>query len=471
MANTKISNLPAATTPLAGTEVVPIVQGGVTKQVSVDVIGDTALDEVSAQYAASNGSSLVGFLQAGTGAVARTAQAKMRDVVSVKDFGAVGDGVADDTAAIQAAVNAGGEVFFPTGRYLISSTITVAKTVSLLGSSSSFGDTTATAELLYTGTGVALQIGDGSTKIYNVRIDTLGIRASGAAVSSATAIGLKLLNSNYAVITNLVVQRFQAGKGIQCTASGINIGASNNFIGCFLWYNKTGYEITGAGVGVGDYATTLFGGAVIGDGSANSYGLVVGQYAAETIVYGTDFESFDICIDLYGNGTTSGGGVKLIGSRTEFQVTYAVRINATTDKTTLIGHRFAGGSASTWLSDSGVRTFRTDTDSNVRINAASLEMLNNIPVNIQDTGGVARQVLKIATNDTVQFGTSVYGNYGLGSWYFTSPTFDGASGPTGYQNTVRFGTHHLWVDSAGKLRIKSTAPTSDTDGTVVGTQT
>jgi len=35
MADTKISALPASTTPLAGTEVLPIVQGGVTKQVSV----------------------------------------------------------------------------------------------------------------------------------------------------------------------------------------------------------------------------------------------------------------------------------------------------------------------------------------------------------------------------------------------------------------------------------------------------
>jgi hypothetical protein len=29
----------------------------------------------------------------------------------------------------------------------------------------------------------------------------------------------------------------------------------------------------------------------------------------------------------------------------------------------------------------------------------------------------------------------------------------------------------LWVDSTGRLRIKTSAPTSDTDGTVVGTQT
>jgi hypothetical protein len=36
MADVKISGLPASTVPLAGTEVLPIVQGGVTKQVSVD---------------------------------------------------------------------------------------------------------------------------------------------------------------------------------------------------------------------------------------------------------------------------------------------------------------------------------------------------------------------------------------------------------------------------------------------------
>ena len=95
--------------------------------------------------AAPTGSSLIGFIQAGTGAVARTAQSKMRDIISVKDFGAVGDGVNDDTAEIQAAINAaatfgvspnqGATLFFPSGKYIISSTINLpgAQFVSLLG--------------------------------------------------------------------------------------------------------------------------------------------------------------------------------------------------------------------------------------------------------------------------------------------------------------------------------------------------
>ena len=39
------------------------------------------------------------------------------------------------------------------------------------------------------------------------------------------------------------------------------------------------------------------------------------------------------------------------------------------------------------------------------------------------------------------------------------------------QNKLLLGGYTLWVDVAGKLRIKNGVPTSDTDGTVVGTQT
>ena len=70
-------------------------------------------------FAASSGASLVGYTQGNTGAVARTVQSKLQEAVSVKDFGAVGDGVHDDTAAIQAAIAAaeGGKLVLPIGTY------------------------------------------------------------------------------------------------------------------------------------------------------------------------------------------------------------------------------------------------------------------------------------------------------------------------------------------------------------------
>lgn len=72
------------------------------------------------------GSSLVGYKLTGiAAAVKRTAKDKFHETVSVKDFGAIGDGVADDTAAIQAAVDhvnslGGGVVLFPSGTYGVS---------------------------------------------------------------------------------------------------------------------------------------------------------------------------------------------------------------------------------------------------------------------------------------------------------------------------------------------------------------
>lgn len=78
----------------------------------------------SALPVGSTSSDLVSYLPAGTGAVATTVQAKLRESVSVKDFGAVGDGVTDDTIAIQAAINAQVPLHFGGDTYKITSPIT-----------------------------------------------------------------------------------------------------------------------------------------------------------------------------------------------------------------------------------------------------------------------------------------------------------------------------------------------------------
>ncbi len=117
-----------------------------TVTLSTPVSEDTAYEVVSTsrasnsfsdQLAGVGGSSLVGFTQTGAGATHRTVQAKLRDTISVKDFGAVGDGVADDTAAIQNFLTVGGG-FIPPGTYRITSTIQIPSNSRMVGVGFSF---------------------------------------------------------------------------------------------------------------------------------------------------------------------------------------------------------------------------------------------------------------------------------------------------------------------------------------------
>lgn len=62
----------------------------------------------------------------GTAELSQTVESKLRQSVSVEDFGAVGDGVADDTNAIQAAINAAARVYFPTGTYRVTGALSVS---------------------------------------------------------------------------------------------------------------------------------------------------------------------------------------------------------------------------------------------------------------------------------------------------------------------------------------------------------
>ena len=124
MATVTIQDLPAATTPLTGAELVPLVQSGVTKQ--------TALTNTLAQpyYAKTFAEDVAGV----------TPTYYTYPAGDVRRYGAVGNGTADDTVALQAAITAciqgGVEMFLPgtsSGAYKITTALSVTGKISIRG--------------------------------------------------------------------------------------------------------------------------------------------------------------------------------------------------------------------------------------------------------------------------------------------------------------------------------------------------
>jgi len=105
----------------------------------VDDPSSAILADLASTSDASKGAGMVGFIQSGSGAVARTLNDKVKERVSVKDFGAVGDGVADDSGAVQLAINeiaarGRGVVEFPSGStYYLNAQINLCDNLILWG--------------------------------------------------------------------------------------------------------------------------------------------------------------------------------------------------------------------------------------------------------------------------------------------------------------------------------------------------
>lgn len=163
--------------------------------------GDAVLDRL----ADPDGASVIGFVQAGANAVTRDSQSKLRESVSVKDFGAVGDGVADDTSKIQAALDylagrsfgsaQGGRLYFPAGLYKISSALNVVD------------------EMLIEGDGnESTKITTNSGYIFNVT--SAGVRIQDiffAGPYGAASNGIKFTNGNNCVVERCVFQNQTTG--------------------------------------------------------------------------------------------------------------------------------------------------------------------------------------------------------------------------------------------------------------------
>jgi hypothetical protein len=163
-------------------------------------------------------SSLVTFVQAGLGAVVRTAQAKMRDTVSVKDFGAVGDGVTDDTAAIQAALDycesqSGGRgwvVYAPTGQYRCTGKLVVKGYTRFVGenyfSTSLFWDSTYTS-------GNCVELGPSALnpgRSFGSRIENMSLSGQDVYRGLDSAMVYTNTAQQYSGLYNVLIRRFRS---------------------------------------------------------------------------------------------------------------------------------------------------------------------------------------------------------------------------------------------------------------------
>jgi hypothetical protein len=134
---------------------------------TVDNIGGFA---TLAQLAASGGSNLIGFLQAGAGAVATTVQTKLRESVSVLDFGASPSNTSgQNTTAFQNALNEHDKIYVPDGTYLCGALTFNAGNVLL-------GESRENTIITYTGSTSFIT---GGVDLNRVGLENLAISASG----------------------------------------------------------------------------------------------------------------------------------------------------------------------------------------------------------------------------------------------------------------------------------------------------
>lgn len=192
-----------------------------------------------------NGASLVGFTQAGTGAVARTVQDELRQRVSAKQFGAVGDGITDDTAALQAAINAAAsgskKLYLPAGTYKTTSGLSFGAPIRIFGDGADVASETGTVIKPTQSSGIALAFTNAAGSFDNgLILEDFAIIGTG----SGTAVGLEVngavwtnsrirnitvrsMGGRAVVINDCLTANFEHVRAQGCGSDGFHISGSN----------------------------------------------------------------------------------------------------------------------------------------------------------------------------------------------------------------------------------------------------
>jgi hypothetical protein len=235
---------------------------------------------------------LVSYTLTAPGAVAQTVQTRLEQYVSVKDFGAVGDGVADDTAAIQAAVDAvfsagGGTIYIPTGTYLVSSIVkswTGAVTVRIQGSGKR-------AAKIKKKSGTTTPIFDFSSApgILDTYSEVCDLWLEG--LGAATEAGLRVTDWARWTLKNVLIE--STNKGLHSKGA-----LALDVYDCTFQSNVYGYYCEKSAANIYSNLVQFFGGQI---GANTTWGMAI-QQAAGVHLYGTDLSANGVA----GNPSTGG---------------------------------------------------------------------------------------------------------------------------------------------------------------------
>lgn len=254
-----------------------------------------AINALTASLAASSGSSLIGFIQAGTSAVATTVQDKLRQTISVKDFGAVGDDTHDDTTNIQAAINyantIGGDVYFPAGIYKITNGLTINNSgdTSDTFKASMYGDSSSSARIhgaagsydmltITGGTGAGVESHQVIRGLFFVKEDFVGSCIAGDNLAFLSLEDVSCFNANYSFYATDVLSSVfyncvfrQSTIGMRAEYNNFSYPNALTMVGCVIGNCRdAGVWITGG------TTFNMFGGSVESNGIDGSSGTKFG---------------------------------------------------------------------------------------------------------------------------------------------------------------------------------------------------
>ncbi len=212
-------------------------------QTVVDALGTAAFEDTTAfatpaDIAAlvTNGSSINATSSGGV--TSRTLANRFAEKINVKNFGAIGDGAADDTPAIQAAINSatsGCTIYFPAGFYKITAELNIPNTVIYRF----IGDGMYASRIFVGSVGSISSVFETNNALI---YDTLEIKDLGLLCNSKSGSGLHSEHIIHSLVDRVLVL------GSTSVAIRMNDGYNNTIQNCILTGGVNGIDVSGSNI-------------------------------------------------------------------------------------------------------------------------------------------------------------------------------------------------------------------------------